>query len=506
VVDPFTRPPETELPSVARIIAQHKAEQARSEPPPAKVNGSSSNGYETVNPGIFDKFAQLATWADILQPAGWKQVKPPDAATSEAWQRPGGTHPVSAKVLKANPHVLVVHSEDAGLPVGGGQKQTKARLHAHLHYGGNESAFAKDLIAGTAVGVPTIIAAALAAEGAAKPAAVTGESSDPATEQTEVDRRYLSLLGEVLDADGLRKITPPEPLVEGYLFKNTLAWFSGSPGHGKSFGAVDVGCSVATGTDWHGHRVEQGTVLYLIAEGAPGLSQRVDAWEADHGIYAEHIKFLPVPVQIGKPDTVDVKAFAMLLDTIKPVLVIIDTQARVTVGCEENSNKDMGMFVDVLETLRSRTQATMLIVHHTPRNGDNLRGAVALEGAATSIIHFAKNGDSIELTNQKQKDAPEQPVKQLTLRPSGDSAVLSQGGLGPVGPTGNEQKVLDILAGFPGARAGKTELKEASGLAKTSWYTARNGLLAKGLMVEESQGNSTIYTVGNPDPTLFQDE
>jgi hypothetical protein len=74
--------------------------------------------------------------------------------TLEAWHRPGGTYQVSAKVLKANPHVLVVHSEDAGLPSGAGQKNTKARVLAHLHYRGDESAFAKALARGKAEGVP----------------------------------------------------------------------------------------------------------------------------------------------------------------------------------------------------------------------------------------------------------------------------------------------------------------------------------------------------------------
>jgi hypothetical protein len=193
MVDPFTPQPEPELPSVTQIIAQFQAEQAAlSEPPPAKVNGSTSSGYETVNPSIFDRYAELASFADSLQPKGWRQVRPPDTATLEAWRRPGGTHPVSAKVLKANPYVLVNWSEDSGLPVGAGQKLTKARLHAHLYCGGNESAFAKDLIAGNATGVPTIIAAALA------------QPRDPAANVTDVSSSELS--GEDVPSSSWRPV------------------------------------------------------------------------------------------------------------------------------------------------------------------------------------------------------------------------------------------------------------------------------------------------------------
>jgi hypothetical protein len=96
---------------------------------------------------VFDQLDQHADWYDdILASNGWAEVKPGDSQTLRAFRRPGATHPISAKVLKANPHVLVNHSEDSGLPVGAGQKLTKARVLAHLHYRGNESALAKDLV------------------------------------------------------------------------------------------------------------------------------------------------------------------------------------------------------------------------------------------------------------------------------------------------------------------------------------------------------------------------
>lgn len=192
------------------------------------------------------------------------------------------------------------------------------------------------------------------------------DDTPPDAESSDVDRRYDELVLQLLDAKGLRNIPSPTPLVENWLFKDSLAWIQGKWGHGKSFLAVDIGCCVATGTDWHGKPAAQGVVLYLIAEGASGISQRVDAWEAANGLEAKGIVFLPSPVQLGKTEHIDVAAFRMLLHAIQPALVIIDTQARVTVGCDENSSKDMGIFVDVLETLRKECGSTMLVVHTNP--------------------------------------------------------------------------------------------------------------------------------------------
>ena len=94
-----------------------------------------------------------------------------------------------------------------------------------------------------------------------------------------VDRRLLELRGQLLNLDGLRNIPPPEPLVDGYLFRDSIGWLSGKPGHAKTFAATGLACCVGTGTPWHGREVKTGLVLYLIAESAGGIPIRVDAWE-----------------------------------------------------------------------------------------------------------------------------------------------------------------------------------------------------------------------------------
>jgi hypothetical protein len=134
-------------------INAHKAEQEqqtqanRQAPPrPALDPFSASHNGE----GPFSKLADLATWADILEPANWKSVDPGAAATKEAWRHPNATQPISAKVLKVNPHCLVVWSTNSGLPDGADQNLTKGRVYAHLWHGGNESAAATAMLKGEA--------------------------------------------------------------------------------------------------------------------------------------------------------------------------------------------------------------------------------------------------------------------------------------------------------------------------------------------------------------------
>jgi hypothetical protein len=325
---------------------------------------------------------------------------------------------------------------------------------------------------------------------------------DPLAEdqqQTAIDRRQLELQARLVTVDGLRRIPPPTPLVDGYLYRDSLAWLGGKPGHGKTFMAVDLACCIATGHHWHGQPVKQGRVLYLIAEGVAGLSKRVDAWSLAHGQTIEQIRFLPVPVQMLDP--VDVAAFTQLLGDWPADLVVLDTQARVTVGAEENSSKDMGRFVDSLEQVRTASGACLLIVHHEPRNGENLRGSTALEGAATTIIRVAKDGQLIEVSNPKQKDAPEQAAFTLALSAVGESAILSHEVVGIAGfTTESELAVLSCLRDSFGTRgATKTELRDAVGQPKTTYYRAVNALVTKGLIRESKEGRSTIYSLAADD-------
>jgi hypothetical protein len=230
----------------------------------------------------------------------------------------------------------------------------------------------------------------------------------------------------MIDARGLAKLPVPEPLIENVLFRDTLAWLFGPPGCGKSFIALDMAGCVATGEPWQGFRVRRGTVLYVIAEGASGTYERVRAWEASMGREMTGVIFLPMAIQAA--DALQWAAFIQAAREVKPALIILDTQARVTVGMEENSALDMGKFIHRIEALRAGTGACVLPVHHSGRVGDHLRGSMALDGAANSVFRVKRTDEMIEITCVKQKDAPEFEPLSLRLTPYEGSAIVAATG------------------------------------------------------------------------------
>ncbi|MET9465834.1 AAA family ATPase [Streptomyces sp. NPDC006544] len=237
---------------------------------------------------------------------------------------------------------------------------------------------------------------------------LAGRSGDP------VD----ALLAELLDASSLDNMPTLEPLIGDMLHLDSLARVVGPSGHMKSFAVIDMAGHVGTGLKWHGQYVRQGTVVYLVAEGARGIRKRVRAWEKHYGLKMDNVLFLPRPVQAMSPEW-DTLIEAMR--RLEPALIVVDTQARVSVGVEENSAKELGLVVDRLEQLRAATAACVLLVHHTGHVGEHGRGSSSAKGALQSELHVSKKGDNasniiVTIKTGKQKDDEEGNDLQFALK------------------------------------------------------------------------------------------
>lgn len=305
----------------------------------------------------------------------------------------------------------------------------------------------------------------------------------------------------LIDTAGLDHIPAPEPVIKGILYRNSIAWLQGKSGDGKSFVALDVAGCIGTGSTWQTYPVTQGEVLYIVAEGVTGVRARVRAWEQVMGGAMIGVQWLPVAVQANDPIQWD--ALIELAREIKPRLVVIDTQARVTVGMEENAAKDMGEFVDRLERLRRASGACVLVVHHQGRNGDHMRGSTALEGAATTVIKVVKEEDEITLSCEKQKDDAPFDEIQLRLVPTSDSATLMPSdGSGSRTNTAAIKTARKWWATFADEKVSVSKLVKGDIAAERSIYRHIRELLDRGLLIKQELGNRNFYWLDH-DPDLF---
>jgi hypothetical protein len=227
-----------------------------------------------------------------------------------------------------------------------------------------------------------------------------------------VKKKSMFIRLDELLAQGLRA---PRWVIEGMMEQDTMSLLFGPPGEGKSFLTIDWAMCVVTGTPWHGHRVQQGPVVYLAGEGHQGFSRRVQAWGRLNNVSTEgrelylSRKSHTIISEEGALAIVD-DIEGMLPAGVKPALVVIDTFARAAVGLDENSAKDISLFVNIVDIyIRDRWKAPVLTVHHSGHEGGRARGSTALKGALDSeysVETMAGLVRKLSCTKMKEAEKP----------------------------------------------------------------------------------------------------
>ncbi|WP_172656298.1 AAA family ATPase [Halomonas sp. PR-M31] len=211
-------------------------------------------------------------------------------------------------------------------------------------------------------------------------------------------------------------LRPINWLVCDRLEADSLALMYGEPGHGKSFVALDLAASVATGTPWHDHPTKQGAVFVVAGEGHNGIARRLKAWELARGI---SLNAAPLYVSRAAASLADPTSSAAVTAAIealvrdtgqKPALVVVDTVSRNLGAADENSSADMAAFVRSLDAMRHRWNASVLMVHHSGKDSaKGARGSTVLKGAVDAEYRVAKDEAGVvclEATKMKDAERP----------------------------------------------------------------------------------------------------
>jgi biotin operon repressor len=253
--------------------------------------------------------------------------------------------------------------------------------------------------------------------------------------------------------DDITAFAHPQYLVKPLLELGSTAMIFGASGSGKTFCALDLACSIATGLPWAGMATKEMPVVYITAEGNRAFGRRVRAWHMralatrlaegaeGHERFTDTLRMnlhvVRSAVQVGEPLT-RMELIAAIREKVsadQPLgLSVVDTLARCSIGFEEKDNSDMTRFVDALVDLKTRLRATgrmdghnwnpdaeddayepvIMVVHHTghtPANDSGWvvreRGASALRGALDVVLGIEEGGDTTSLAVHKMKDGEE---------------------------------------------------------------------------------------------------
>ena len=207
-------------------------------------------------------------------------------------------------------------------------------------------------------------------------------------------------------------LTPPDWLVNTYLEKNTLSGLFAPPSKGKSMIALDIAACIVTGNDWHDYKVKQGIVFYIAGEGSAGLKKRLKGWRLENDFPQDDFPLFMCDKPINGQSRLDVTCLCEELENVvditqQPVnLVIVDTVARNFGDGDENSARDMNIFINNMDYIRQRWGCAVLLVHHTGHaEPGRPRGSSSFTGALDAEYVVRREGEVIEFKSTKMKDA-----------------------------------------------------------------------------------------------------
>lgn len=192
---------------------------------------------------------------------------------------------------------------------------------------------------------------------------------------------YVQTANEIME-----KMTEPDWLVDRCIERATVTSVFGAPKSGKSFIAIAMACSIASGKDFYGFDTKPSAVLYLAGEGHTAVARRIKSYEQ---FYSRSLEKAPLLISNRGSRIGDDAEFAMLQEVCRDIerehgnlgMIIVDTLAR-NYGLNENSTEDMNKFIQRIDELKEEFQASMVIVHHTGHGSNGrARGSSVLPAA-----------------------------------------------------------------------------------------------------------------------------
>jgi DNA-binding MarR family transcriptional regulator len=282
----------------------------------------------------------------------------------------------------------------------------------------------------------------------------------------------------LIHASELKKLPPPEWLIDQKLPRRGLGVVYGQPGSGKTFYLLDQLLTVA----------QTHPVVYAPTEGLYGLDNRLAALCDYRGLELGRLYVYKSPVELMKLGKVN--EFITKIRDVRPVLVAFDTLSGCMVGGDENAPRDMGLLVHGCQTVIRALDCFVPLAHHMSRKGNNERGHSSLRGAADIMVEIGCRGRTVTVKCTKSKDSEPFPTAQYTLTPHLDSMILkSLDGL-------NKDQILILRTVDANRRIKPTALIEKTKVSQATVFRILREFKAKQLVNAENGGCYSITDKG----------
>ena len=234
----------------------------------------------------------------------------------------------------------------------------------------------------------------------------------------------------------------------------------GSPKSGKTWLALEMAVSVASGTPCLGAfsvQVPRPVLLYAAEDSAAAVRARLETLARVHAL-----DFNQLDVRVITADTLrldradDQERLAATVAAHRPALLVLDPLVRVH-AIDENVAGQVAALLAYLRSVQRKTGAAIVLVHHVRKNvsaassaGYSLRGSSDLYAWLDSFLYLRKHHDQLTLTAE-HRSAPAfgpVPLQLAQSDPAGAHLELLAGDpiRTPTAPETLTSRVFDLLS------------------------------------------------------------
>ena len=302
-------------------------------------------------------------------------------------------------------------------------------------------------------------------------------------------------------------------LVEGLWSDQAVGILGGEPKCCKSFLALDLAVSVASGTPCLRRFAVQrtGPVLLFPAEDSLAVvRQRLEGICAAAGV---DFQSLPVEVITAPALRLDApKDRERLSNTVQarqPHLLILDPLIRLH-RVDENDASQIAALLSYLRQLQRTFHVAVLVVHHARKDanairpGQALRGSSELHGWGDSNLYMRRRGDQLTLSTEHRAAASQDHIL-LQLTQTGSALALSVASDSSIAEPDPEpsalQRVHQILAGLD-QPVTVHQLRKLCGLRTATVCSCLAQLADNGVVSHDSRGYQLTRPMQSPAVSL----
>jgi hypothetical protein len=215
--------------------------------------------------------------------------------------------------------------------------------------------------------------------------------------------------------------------------RSAVGLLAGPPKCAKTFMALDLAVSVASGTPALGRfSVETpGTALvYLAEDGLSDVRARLDGLCQHRNLDITRLDLAIITAPVLRLDTrEDQDRLRCTLARFKPRLLLLDPLVRLH-SRDENNASEIALLLSYFRDLQRTFDVAVILIHHMNKKhhshpGQGLRGSSDLHAWADSSAYLTRHNDRIALTVEHRSAQPPEPmVLTLVSHPDGVGAHL----------------------------------------------------------------------------------